>query len=288
MILRRTCAAADPISRCVRLPKWPITHPPHRSSDHPGIPWAAVTVVALLVVGTALIAGQAMFDVISVKENKDSAGSPPGMLRFSPDGSINAVRARPRNLILIAYQLPDYQLLRAPTWTSQTFYDIAAKPVAPVTRAESYEMLKALLKDRFSLTVHREARELSGFALVRLGPNELGPRLQASVLDCAKVFASTPRCRESALTQTGMTSVGLDLSSLVSVIATRLEVPVRDETGLMGTFDFSLNWSDTPAATDDLPSLTTAVQEQLGLKLERRRIDVQMLVIDRIERPSDN
>jgi len=199
LILRRTCAAADPISRCVRLPKWPITHPPHRSSDHPGIPWAAVTVVALLVVGTALIAGQAMFDVISVKENKDSAGSPPGMLRFSPDGSINAVRARPRNLILIAYQLPDYQLLRAPTWTSQTFYDIAAKPVAPVTRAESYEMLKALLKDRFSLTVHREARELSGFALVRLRPNELGPRLQASVLDCAKVFASTPRCRESAL-----------------------------------------------------------------------------------------
>lgn len=247
-----------------------------------------VAVVALLLVSASPTVGQLMFDVISVKENRDPAGSAAGTLRFSPDGSITAVRARPRALVLIAYQLRDYQLLQAPTWTTQTFYDIAARPVAPVTRAESYQMLQALLRDRFSLAIHREARELNGFVLVRVRPTELGPYLQASALDCAKVFATTPRCRESALTQTGMTSVGLDLSSLVGVIATRLEAPVRDETGLMGTFDFSLNWSDAPAANDDLPGLTTALQEQLGLKLERRRINVEMFVVDRIERPSEN
>jgi uncharacterized protein (TIGR03435 family) len=123
-----------------------------------------VTVVALLLVGTAPIVGQLMFDVISIKENRDPASSAAGTLRFSPDGSVTAVRVRPRGLVLVAYQLPDYQLLRAPAWTSQTFYDIAAKPVAPVTRGESYEMLQALLRDRFSLAVHREAREQNGFA----------------------------------------------------------------------------------------------------------------------------
>ena len=158
-----------------------------------------VTIVALLLVSTSLIVGQLTFDVISIKENREPAGYPAGLLRFSPDGSITAVRARPRALVLIAYQLRDYQLLQSPAWASQTFYDIAAKPVAAVTRAESYQMLQALLRDRFSLAVHREPRELNGFVLVRSRPNQIGPNIQASVLDCAKVFASTPRCRESTL-----------------------------------------------------------------------------------------
>jgi uncharacterized protein (TIGR03435 family) len=245
-----------------------------------------ITVVAMLLVSSLSMTGQRVFDVSSVKENRDPAGSPAGMLRFLPDGGVTAVRARPRGLILVAYQLPDYQLLRAPAWISETFFDIVAKPAAPVTRPESYEMLQGLLRDRFQLQVHREAQEVNGFALVRATPDQLGPSLQSSTLDCARVFASTPRCRESRLTNTSMTAVGIGLDSLVNLITARLEAPIRDETGLLGTFDFSMKWSDDPSANDDLPGLTTALQEQLGLKLQRRRLSVQMLVIDKIERPS--
>ena len=227
---------------------------------------------------------QLAFDVVSIKENTsvDSGGT----LQLMPGGGLRAVRIPVRSMITIAHSLNGYQLLNAPEWTRSTYYDLNARPTATATREQTLEMFRALLVDRFKFAFHRETRPVDGFALVRVRNDALGPQLRPSTLDCETAFTSSPRCREGSLTDNTLKANGAPVWNLVQVLIAHMRAPVSDDTGLSGTFDLELRWSNEVSPADDLRPIDVAVQEQLGLKLERRRVTTDVVVVDRIERPT--
>ena len=244
----------------------------------------AALAAALLILGTHAVA-QVSFDVASVKENTQPAG--PSGLRRSPDGALRAERMRARFLITIAYGLQPFQLVGAPAWANDTYYDINAKPApgSSTSREQMSDMLQALLVQRFKLTFHREARLVDGFALVQIQRGALGRDLKASALDCEKTPAIRA-CGQGGMSGTAFKVSGAPMWTLVQQLVAAVNGPVVDETGLSGTYDIDLRWSNDAAPADDLPSLFTAIQEQLGLRLERRRVSADMFVVDRLERPA--
>jgi uncharacterized protein (TIGR03435 family) len=245
-------------------------------------------VMAIALLFQAALGGQRAFDVASIKENKDIAAG--GSLRIMPDGGIRAVHIPARTFVTVAYSLQPFQLVGAPAWLSEVYYDLNAKPEGKVTRQQTFAMLQALVVDRFKLAFHRETRELDGFALVQARPGTFGPNLKPSSIDCGdKAQAATPYCREGSFTHASvntMKSNGAPIWNLMTLLVGEVRAPVIDETKLTGTFDMDLRWSPDMAPSSDLPSIYTALQEQLGLKLERRRVPAEVFVIDRIERPS--
>ena len=243
---------------------------------------SGLAAVLLLLAARGL--AQATFDAASVKESTSLETG--GSLRLMPDGGVRARNIAARGLISIAYQLQSYQLVNAPGWASEMRYDVDAKPASAATREQTYLMLQALLVERFRLTFHRESRQVDGFALMRARPDRLGPDLRVSDFDCEKAFAATPRCREGGITTDSMTAVGAPVWTLLQLVISKVGAPVSDETGLTGTYDLQLRWSNEVAPADDRPSIVTALQEQLGLRLERRRVSTDVFVVDRFERPT--
>jgi len=232
----------------------------------------------------AVPTGQAAFDVASIKESTSLETG--GAMRLLPDGGVRAGNIALRGLITIAYQLQPYQLVNAPAWASETRYNIEAKPEGQATREQTFTMMQALLVERFQLKFHRESRQVDGYALVRTRADRLGPDLKPSDVDCAKAFAATPRCRTGGITADTMTATGTPIWSLVQLVVAKVGAPVNDETGLAGTYDFTLQWSNDVAPSGDRLSIYTALQEQLGLKLDRRRVMTEVVVVDRLERPT--
>ena len=244
----------------------------------------AVCAVATVLVAADLTA-QITFDVASVRENTQPDA--PSGLRRSPDGSVRAERMRARFLITIAYGLQPFQLVGVPVWATDTYYDINAKPApgSATGREQMSEMLQALLVERFRLTFHREVRLVDGFALVQVQRGTLGRNLKASALDCEKTPAIRA-CAQGGIGDTAFRASGVPMWSLIQQLVVTVNGPVTDETGLSGPYDIDLRWSNDASPTDDLPSLFTAIQEQLGLRLERRRVSAEMFVVDRLERPT--
>jgi uncharacterized protein (TIGR03435 family) len=167
----------------------------------------------------------------------------------------------------------------SPAYTTGQFMEGAAPKLET--------MIRNLLADRFQITVHRETKEVQGYLLVvgkggptirpssdALTPNAAAPRRQAAAAPGAARFTS-PR--------TTMTYVAL----MLGVITRR---PVLDKTGLAGEFHFELEYAppDAPPGDSPAPAVFTAVQEQLGLRLDSARVPAEVIVIDRAERPSEN
>ncbi|HEV8397588.1 MAG TPA: TIGR03435 family protein [Vicinamibacterales bacterium] len=236
----------------------------------------------LLVLAPIALVGQVAFDVASIQESTSLETG--GSMRLMPDGGVRARNMAVRALITIAYQLQTYQLVNAPGWAREARYNIEAKPVAAVPREQTYAMLQALLVERFRLAFHRERRDVDGFALQRVRTDRLGPDLKLSALNCEKDMGTTPKCRQGGITVDTMTAFGAPLWSLLQLVTNQVGAPVSDETGLTGTYDIQLRWSNDVAPGDDRPSILTALQEQLGLKLERRRVMTEVVVVDRLER----
>lgn len=236
----------------------------------------------LLVAASITLHGQLAFDAASIKESTSLETG--GSMRLMPDGGIRAGNIAVRGLITIAYQLQPYQLVNAPGWASETRYNIEAKPAMATSREQSFLMLQALLVERFRFAFHRESRQVDGFALMRMRADRLGPDLRPSDVDCEKSFASSPQCRQGGITTDSMTAVGSPMWSLLQAVVGKVGAPVSDETGLTGTYDLALRWSNDVAPTDDRPSIYTALQDQLGLKLERRRVTTDVVIVDRLER----
>ena len=247
-------------------------------------PWSGSGLAAALLLAAPLVLAQATFDVASIKESTSLEAG--GSLRFLPDGGVRASNFTARALLTLAYRLQGYQLVNAPGWTSEVRYNIEAKPAAKTPRDQIFEMLQALLVERFRLAFHREKREVDGFALVRVRADRLGPDLKVSEVDCEKAFASTPRCRQGGITVDSMTAVGTPMWSLLQVVIGKVGAPVSDDTGLTGPYDFQLRWSNDVAPTDDRLSIYTALQEQLGLRLDRRRVTTEVFIVDRLEKPT--
>jgi len=245
------------------------------------------------------------YEVASIKPNKYSShmlGLGFWIERFTATG------VTLQGLIREAYEVEDNQISGAPAWLDSERYDIEAKAdksVADELQKLSFDqrlveyrrMLQALLGDRFQLTLHRETKELPVYALVIA---KKGPRLQET--------------HPGDNDPTGMTfgrgllkGEGVPIALLVRHLSQqRLGRPVLDKSGLTGKYDFTLQWTpeenrapmfkgtrdggqgpDSPPDSSG-PSIFTAIQEQLGLRLESQKGPVEVLVIDHVERPSEN
>ena len=231
---------------------------------------------------TALCAAQdkAAFEVASIKPN---AGGPESgfSIDIAPSGRFTARNLDIWNLIRLAYGLRDLQMSGGPTWIKNRRFDIQAEPAQntmPALREKVLRMIQSLLEDRFRLKWHRESREGPAYGL---SVADRGPKL--------------PLAREGR----GSTKFGdldapsMTLESLCQILEFELDRPVLNRTGFSDPFAIHLQWASERAVAPELrdpsrPSLFTAVQEQLGLKLESIRAPTEFFVIDGIDAPSEN
>jgi uncharacterized protein (TIGR03435 family) len=259
--------------------------------------------------------GEEKFEVASVKAN--TSGDGPTRIALQPGGRITAENMSLRNLVRFAFQVQDLQLVGGPDWLEKERFDILAKaehdivPSPPGTTGPGQLMLRSLLADRFKLTIHQEKRELSVYALVLArSDGRLGPQLRQSTTDCVAIMAAE-RGRgfpaPARDVQCGMRvspgnvlGGGFPLSQLVTTLSQFVRRTVVDRTGLKGDFDIDLKWTPDqmpagppppgapplPPIDPNGPSIFTALQEQLGLKLESSKDAVDVLVIDHIEAPA--
>ena len=269
-----------------------------------------------LLLSTATLAQVArpklQFEVASIKPGDPMAR---GQFQIHPGGTID-FRAVTLNLMIVwAYDIRDFQLSGGPAWTGSQRYDVMAKTAKNDIESETASKpaatddgtsvtdpirlrLQALLADRFHLQLRREMKEMSAYALV---VGKSGPKLKEN----------------NAMVQDWMQhGVGhlkgthVDMRFLCVHLSRLVDRTVLDETGLKGNYDFELNWvpdskpatlpegpdalishsgeSQAAHAPPDGPSIFTAVQEQLGLKLETKKGLVAFFTIDQAEKPSDN
>ncbi len=182
-------------------------------------------------------------------------------------------------LVMDAYGVESWQLVGGPVWRDTDPFEIVAKAPgnAAPTPEQRRQMLQSLLEDRFKLKVHRELRDAPVYAMV-LAKN--GPKLTKS--SAADSFYSVGG-HEMKFQKETMESLAKQLSS-----SARLGRPVLDKTALAGEWDFTLNFMPNPPPDANVPDVFTALQEQLGLKLESQKAPVEHLIIDHAEKPSPN
>ena len=220
-----------------------------------------------------------------------------------PGGRFTTQNVPLRQVVLFAYGLRDFQLLNDPEWMQSLRFDIEARAGSEVPLLALRELIKALLADRFGFAAHVETRQLPIYTLVRLradGP--LGPGLKSR--DCSApgeaVRTVGSGCGGSIRNQDkGAETIagdGVPITMLAISLSGAMNSVVTDKTGLTGLYDFQLRWSDPGAAAanqtqttlSDAPVLTTAVQEQLGLRLQPDHGPVEVLVVDRVSEPTEN
>jgi len=256
-----------------------------------------LSVLLGLIVGCATIlsAQQPAFEVASIRENKSGLNA--GSSTSRPGGSYDVTNMTVRSLIWVAYEIPTQRVIGGPGWIDSTRFDIAAKAAGDADPAQVRVMLKSLLRDRFKLMVREEKRDLPVYALVvARRDGVLGPRMRPNPLDCSDAVAL-----KKARTETAPNSVRpcelrftpsrmqLGVAKIAAIIDNLSEIagrPVVDRTGLDGTYDIEVQWAPTPDA--DGVSIFTAVQEQLGLRLEPSTAPLDVVVIESAERPTEN
>jgi uncharacterized protein (TIGR03435 family) len=189
-----------------------------------------------------------------------------------------------RETIEFAYGIPPGRgdELVGPAWLDAEKFDIAATCPPETSRDRVLEMLRTLLAERFGLRTHRENRTLTGYALI-------AAKRGATLRPAVKPAEENLTFGEGRLAVTGMSMSSF--AARLSGPIFKLGRPVVDMTGIAGSYDFILRWSPeaAQATTDAAPSIFTALEEQLGLKLETRQLTVSVVVVDHAERvPSGN
>ena len=298
---------------------------------------AAVGVVAVVggvaVVRAAQTAASPAFEVVSVKTSTSDPGGPL-RAQIQAGGRYTATNVPLTMLILQAYRMQDSRLVGAPSWASIDRFDVLAKapgdlaaPFNPDPQAKPSDfqlMMRAMLADRFRLTVHTETRELPIYALVLArSDGRLGPKFTRSTTDCAAEppaqgrssappspptpsFDQAMKCGTRSGPGT-FTGGGMTMPQIVLTLSSMVNRTVVDRTGLTGNFDVDLTFTPdqlparAPGTPVDQPftvfgrvidpngpSIFTALQEQLGLKLDSTKGPLDVLVIDSVEHPTEN
>jgi uncharacterized protein (TIGR03435 family) len=251
--------------------------------------------VPLLVVGLAVASARLLaqtpaapsFEVASIKR---ATGGRESMVA-QPGGLLTVTNLPLRFVIRTALQLQDDQIQGGPAWISTERFDITARAAADTPLTQLPAMIKALLVERFKLAVHTEQRELPLFALVALpGTGRSAPGLRNTECPALDVDLSRPqRCVNISQGRGRLTLRGMPISQLLPFLAPAVNRTIVDRTALDGRYDIDLTW--TPELSPTTPegvSIFTALQEQLGLKLESTRGPVEVLVIDHAELPTEN
>jgi uncharacterized protein (TIGR03435 family) len=243
----------------------------------------------LLAVLTVTAWGQARpeFDVASLKPVVlDGADTYMANLGTYRNGVLAQTNTTLAECIRFAYAITSDDLLSGPDWIKSKMvrFDILAKTAPDTPREQALLMLRSLLEDRFKLVLRREPRVLSYFALTASGGvHKMRPAQEPQAQ--GEVTHWPGRLRDNYMT----------MQKLATLIARFTRTPVLDQTSLPGAFEVKLDWrreNDLPAAAPDAaaaeqadgPSISEAVQKQLGLKLEKRKGPVDVLVVDHAEK----
>jgi uncharacterized protein (TIGR03435 family) len=253
------------------------------------------------------------FEVASVKPDKSGFG--PTIL-LTADG-LTATKVTVKFLIKQAYGVEDDEISGAPNWLDSDTYDVEAKvssadlaALDKLDEKQRMRMLQPLLAERFQLKVHQEAKEIPVYALIiaKNGPKLHEAKPGDTYPDGIKGPDGKPGGRPGMMMwgRGRLVAQGIPIANLLPPLTQQLERTVLDKTGLKGTYDITLLWTPEddrapmvngpdggrqgsgPATDFSGASIFTAIQEQLGLKLESRKAPVEVLVIDHIEAPSEN
>ncbi len=268
--------------------------------------WWLVAAVALGVMGTPLLAqnvarNRPSFAVASIKPDK--ANSP-------VEGGFGNGQGRGRNvttkyLIALAYRIQEFQILGGPGWIGSDRFDVEGKAEDPAADPDQLRlMMQSLLEDRFQLKLHSETKEASVYALV-VGKD--GPKIKLSADQISPTVngpapsGAGPNHGAMRLGRGSLTGNAVALSLFIRLLSQQLNRTVIDKTNLTGRFDIQMQWTPDvgeeslgpggttlPPPETSGPSIFTAIQEQLGLKLVSTKGRVESLVIDRVQMPSAN
>lgn len=271
-----------------------------------------VLAIVVSALGAARVSGQSpAFEAASIKLNKLGAARSG---RLAP-GRIEQTSVTLRDLIGMAYGRQE--ISGAPNWIDTDRFDVIATgdftlagflPGSDGSPPVVYMMLRSLLTERFKLTVHAATEERPIYALVTArADKKLGERMHRSDMDCAAYLAATargvppsasppgarpgPPCSLRGNTPGRMTGNSISMGQLASVLSSASGRAVFERTGLTGNFDVDLEWTPALASEPsaaDIPSLFTALEDQLGLKLESTRGPVEILVVDHAEHPTED
>jgi uncharacterized protein (TIGR03435 family) len=214
------------------------------------------------------------FEVAAIKP------SPPeyvGFQSYVKGERYTAMTATVRNLVAFAYGIRDFQISGGPAWSGTTAYNVSATMPAPATADRAKLMLQSLLADRFHLRFHRITKNRAGYALII---DKNGPKLTESKNPGPGL----------GLGRGNLNGRGATMRLLAGELSAQLESPIADRTGLTALYDFTLKWTpDVEAGDSSGPSIFTAIQEQLSLRLDAvKNVPVDILVIDAVEKPTEN
>ena len=233
------------------------------------------------IMGTLVFAAAAyaqQFEVVSIKPADPNEHGSSG--RTTP-GTFEMRNTTLKTLVRAAYALNEYQLEGGPKWLDSDRFNVVAKFPAGVPRDQTLHMLQAMLAERFHLEIHRVTKTLPEFALVIA---KGGPKIPEASEDDRNRQRSDQGDRQ-------IRGWGMPVSSLAQMLISAVGAPVIDRTGLEGKYTFKLAFAPlqgTPRDDEPLPTIFTVLQEQLGLKLEAIKGPVEVVVIDRAERPVEN
>jgi uncharacterized protein (TIGR03435 family) len=233
------------------------------------------------------------FEVATIKPSQSGAAG--GSSIVNPSGLTNVVGFPVMVLIQFSYNVPRRQISGGPSWLESDRFDIVGKPNIEGTPNASQlrVMMRKLLADRFQLSLHHEKKELSVYALTL---SKGGPKLTEDTdnPNGLPVFVGRGGSQGRRVHNSTMAELATDLQGV-------LDRSVLDQTGLGAKrFDFVLKWSDVRAMNgatgappsvdtpDAPPDIFTAIQQQLGLKLESTKAQVDVIVIDHVEKPDEN
>jgi len=267
-------------------------------------------ILAALVLGHGWLAAQAQpakpsFEVASIKRMEANDSREPGVQPTQPGGQFRAVGLTLRQFLRVAYGNPaalrKNQVVGGPSWVDTDRFEIVAKVPAslPDPSHQVLMMLRRLLEERFELSIHMETRQVPAFELVLakrdVQPN---PRFRRTTVACvpmmeARSALDTQRlCGFRRLGPGMLSGTGITMALLAGVLSQLPDVDrlVLDRTGLVDGFDVNLEYQPMSdgSGSGDHPSLFTALQEQLGLKLESTRGPIEVLVVDHVEPPTLN
>src|SRR5579863_1448473 len=189
-------------------------------------------------------------------------------------------------LVRQAYNVKYYQITGGPAWFNSDRFNVEAESPGDPSREQMMAMLQTLLADRFKLKVHRESKEGTVYALTEMkGGHKLKPAKEGDQ-SFIRTYRKTPPTEPGvSYAQVGQNA---SLAQLADTLTNLMRAPVTDRTGIQGTFDFRFDYGTDDAPPEAGPPVVTAIQDDLGLKLEKQKGPVEILVIDHAEKPSAN
>ncbi len=249
---------------------------------------------AYAVLATAQTATGPHFDAVSIKPSAPDARG--GGYNLSP-GRLNAKNQSLRDLVEFGWDLQDYQVSGGPSWVESERYEVLATFPPGTSGADRARMMQAMLADRFGLAIRQDSKDVSGYALVTA---KNGPKLHPPGNEEPGMMLG----RSRATGQRTLTATSQTIGNLASLLSGIMKRPVEDRTEIQGKFDFSMAWTPdavdggtgatggkvlpAPENNEPGPTIFTALQEALGLRLETAKVNVPIMVIEKAERPTAN